>query len=260
MDGQDLAAYLERPLEPVAPEVLDAIRASPINPSDAISREDLDRLLDPAPLSAETGWCRFDDGVAYVAVRTPMPAITGEMADWWFDWHPDESLRYRIWHPPGHESNRVERPATPGAKAHWGTIHHPVEDVGVGMAKLRIEFLPPSEIGFSTDALDDERVATIVCGHPGDEGTRMRHSLMVHVFLRDGEGVVLRSHFWMGALIRPYLPGPLATPISWALNNAFVRGRVMPSRLPAALANHCAEEYANLATLLPELYARYAEA
>jgi hypothetical protein len=19
--------------------------------------------------------------------------------DWWFDWHPDQAIRYRIWHP-----------------------------------------------------------------------------------------------------------------------------------------------------------------
>ncbi len=31
---------------------------------------DLDRLLDPAPLPAETGWCTLPDGVGYVAVRT----------------------------------------------------------------------------------------------------------------------------------------------------------------------------------------------
>jgi hypothetical protein len=32
----------------------------------------------------------------------------------------------------------------------------------------------------------------------------------------------------------------------------------MPRELPAALARHCAEEYANLAALLPELHARFA--
>jgi hypothetical protein len=29
--------------------------------------------------------------------------------------------------------------------------------------------------------------------------------------------------------------------------------------LPRALARHCAEEYANLATLLPELFERFAQ-
>jgi hypothetical protein len=234
-----------------------AIEAGPIDPADALAWGDVDRLLDPAPLPVETGWCSLPDRVGYVAVRTPMPAVTGEMADWWFDWHPDDPLRYRIWHPAAHESNSVERPARPGAKRHWGTVHHPVEDVGVGIAHARIEFCRPTEIGFSTDALDDPRVATIACGWAGDDTRRVRHTPMVHVFLRDGDGVVLRSRFWLGAEIRPYLPGPLAAPLGAALGNRAFRRLAMPSGLPRALAVHCAEEYANLAALLPDLHARF---
>ena len=44
------------------------------------------------------------------------------------------------------------------------------------------------------------------------------------------------------------------------LNNRLVRGAALPSKLPHALAVHCAEEFANLATLLPELYERFAPA
>jgi hypothetical protein len=32
----------------------------------------------------------------------------------------------------------------------------------------------------------------------------------------------------------------------------------LPAGLPRALARHCAEEYANLGSLLPELYRRFA--
>jgi hypothetical protein len=38
-----------------------------------------------------------------------------------------------------------------------------------------------------------------------------------------------------------------------ARNTRFVRSRALPKRLPSALARHCAEEYVNLAALLPEL-------
>jgi len=159
--------------------------------------------------------------------------------------------------PEAHRDNSLEPPARPGAKAHWGATHHPVEDVGTGMVRARIAFLPPRELGFSTDALDDPAVATIVCGEVGDDTRRVRHSAMAHVFLRDGGGVVLRSHFWLGAAVRPYLPPPLATPLERLLNRPPVRRRALPAGLPRALARHCAEEYANLATLLPELYGRF---
>ena len=68
---------------------------------------------------------------------------------------------------------------------------------------------------------------------------------------------MLRSRFWLGAALRPYLPGPLAAATAPALNNRVVRRLAMPPDAPPALARHCAEEYANLATLLPELHSRF---
>jgi hypothetical protein len=258
--SEDLSAYLSRPLTPPPAATLAAIEAGPVAPGEALPLTQLDRLLDPKPLVAETGWCTLPDGVGYVAVRTPMPAVTAEMVDWWFEWHPLEPLRYRIWHPRAHSDNSLEPPARQGAKAHWGAVHHPVEDVGTGMVHARIAFKPPLEVGFSTNALDDPAVATVVCGEVGDDRRRVRHSAMAHVFLREGDGVVLRSHFWLGALIRPYLPAPLAGPAAGLLNNRVVRRLALPAGLPRALATHCAEEYANLAALLPELYGGFAGA
>ncbi len=253
----ELAPYLARPLSPADGATLAAIEAGPVPAAEALPLARLDRLLDPAPLPVETGWCTLPDGIAYVAVRTTMPAVSGEMVDWWFDWHPREPIRYRIWHPRAHRDNSLEPPPRAGGKAHWGAVHHPVEDVGTGAVHARIAFVPPRELGFSTDALDAPAVATIVCGEVGDDTRHVRHSAMAHVFLREGDGVVLRSHFWLGALLRPYLPAPIAAPMGALLGNRLVRRMALPADLPRALARHCAEEYANLATLLPELYGRF---
>jgi hypothetical protein len=253
-----LEGLLDRPVATPGADATAAVAAGPMDPADALPSDQLDRLLDPEPCAVETGWCSLEDGVGYVAARTPMPAISAEMVDWWFDWHPREPIRYRVWHPPAHVSNRLEPPPAPRAKPYWGAIHHPVEDVGVGVAHARISFLRPTQIGFSTDALDLPAVGTIVGGYVGDDRRRSRHSLMVHVFLNEGDGVVLRSRFWFGALMRPYLPAPLAAPLVPLLNTRAVRGRLLPEGLPRAVAGHCIEEYANLAELLPELHQRYA--
>lgn len=282
MNEHPLSDYLTRPLSPPAQDTLNAIERGPIDPRDALALSAVDRLLDPAPLQCETGWCVLEDGVVYVAVRTEMPHVSGEMVDWWFDWHPRESLRYRVWHPTAHLGNSLESPGTPRAKAHWGAVHHPVEDVGVGVVHARIEFRAPSEMGMSSDALDDPAVASIVCGYAGDDRLRVRHTPMYHVFLRGeqenangdqddtkelgpnqnggegesrGGGVILRSRFWLGAALAPY--GPLGKPVARVLNTPFVRRRALPRGLPRALATHCAEEYANLGALLPELYERF---
>ena len=260
MDDAYLTELLDRPVAVPGEAERRAVESGPIDPADALPIDQLDRLLDPAPLPVETGWCTLPDGVGYVAARTPMPGVTAEMVDWWFDWHPRDPIRYRVWHPLAHVSNSLEPPADPGAKPHWGAVHHPVEDVGVGVAHARISFMRPTDIGFSTDALHLPEVATIVGGEVGDDRRRSRHSLMVHVFLNEADGVVLRSRFWFGSRIRPYLPGPLAAPLVPLLNTAFMRRRLLPGNLPHAVANHCIEEYANLAELLPGLYSRYATA
>jgi hypothetical protein len=256
MGAAAIEEYLSRPMQPPDPEVLEALER-PMDPSDAVALEHIDRLLDPAPLAVESGWCILPDGVGYVAVRTEMPGVTGEMADWWFDWHPRDESRYRAWHPKAHIANSIEHDGVARAKAHWGAVHRPVEDIGTGTVRARIAFRSPTEIGFSTDALDDPRVATIVCGYAGDEDRHVRHTVMAHVFLRAGDGVVLRSRFWLGAVLRPYLPAPLAAPASWAMNNRHVRGLALPKGVPQALARHCAEEFSNLGSVLPELYRRF---
>jgi hypothetical protein len=260
MSGVDLKPYLSRPLTPPDPTVLREIKRGPVDTARTVPLAGIDRLLDPAPLPIETGWCFRPDRVGYVAVRTAMPGMSAEMIEWWFDWHPRDPDRYRAWHPLAHTGNSIEFPATPGAKAHWGAVHHPVEDVGTGVVHARIAFQPPTAIGFSTDALDDRAVATIVCGFVGDDRRRLRHSAMAHVFLAADEGLVLRSHFWLGAAVRPYLPAPIAAPAAGVLNNRLVRRLSLPDDLPRALATHCAEEYANLAALLPELYGRFGPA
>ncbi|MGE0066177.1 MAG: hypothetical protein AB7T48_02385 [Solirubrobacterales bacterium] len=254
MSAGELERYLERPLAPPDPATLVAIEAGPADPATALPLARIDRLRDPTPLPLESGWCTLPDGVRFVAVRTPMPAVSAAMVDWWFDWHPRDPLRYRIWHPLAHRDNTLEAPPRRGAKAHWGAVHHPVEDVGTGTVHARIAFVAPSQLGFADDALDDPAVGTIVCGLVGDDRRRTRHSAMAHVFLRDGDGLVLRSHFWLGARIRPYLPGRLAGLGEVALNRRAVRDATLPDGLAPALARHCAEEYANLASLLPELF------
>jgi hypothetical protein len=253
-----LTALLERPPAGADAAVLAAIEAGPIDPALALPLDQIDRLLDPRPLAAETGWCFMPDATAFVAVRTQMPGVSAEMIDWWFDWHPRESLRYRVWHPAAHIANAVDLPERAGAKAHWGTVHHPVEDVGTGELHARISFLPPSELGFATDALENPNVGTVVCGVVGDDRMHARHSVMAHVWLNERDGLALRSAFWLGAVMRPDLPGPLGDVAGWLVNRPPARRRLLQNELPQALALHCAQEYTNLAELLPDLYSRFA--
>jgi DAPG hydrolase PhiG domain len=255
VSAPDLSAYLKRPLTPPEEEALAAVEAGPCDPRTALELSQVDRLLDPEPLAVETGWWLLRDGTAQVAARTPMPGVSAEMVDWWFDWHPRDAIRYRIWHPVAHFDNSLQPPSHPGAKPYWGAVHHPVEDVGTGVVHARICFQDPALLGMSAAALGGPRVGTVLAAHVGDDRRRVRHSVMFHVFLAEDDGLVLRSRFWLGAAIRPY--GPAGVLLEGLLNRPQVRRRMLPPAVPRALARHCVEEYANLAALLPELYERF---
>ncbi|MFT4049848.1 MAG: hypothetical protein QM648_08420 [Solirubrobacterales bacterium] len=246
----------ESGLLPFKVSVVSGVRE--IDPALALGEDELDRLLDPTPLEAERGCCFRGDGVGYVAMRVEMPDVTGEMVEWWFDWHPDDPARYVMWHPTAHKGISIERPAQPREKPWWGTVHHPVEDVGIGTTRVRIEFLSPDELGFSPGAMERRGVATIVGGLAGDDDKRARHTRMVHVWLDDPAtgGTILRSRFWIGSVLRPYMPQAIAGPAARLINRPSVRKRLIPRGAPAALANHCAEEYTNLAGFLPALFAQ----
>ncbi|HMW46479.1 MAG TPA: hypothetical protein PKD47_11385, partial [Solirubrobacterales bacterium] len=83
----------------------------------------------------------------------------------------------------------------------------------------------------------------------------------VYLAVREGDGLRLRSHFWIGSRIRPRLPGPLAIaerPLESLASQSLVRGIAIPGAVGPGLARHCAEEYANLNQILPGLFERFA--
>src|SRR5262245_47011757 len=74
------------------PEAIVAAARAGLQPaSRGIGVRAADTLLDAGYLELENGYARLDDGTLYVAVLTPMPDVTGEMIDWWFAWHGEDS-------------------------------------------------------------------------------------------------------------------------------------------------------------------------
>lgn len=254
-----LDRLLDRPVCRPNERTSAAIESGPFDPALAMALEDCERLCDPEPLEVETGWSYLEDGSLQVAARTPMPALTPEMVDWWFDWHPRRSDRYRVWHPVAHFGNAILPAGSHGNRPSWGAVNLVDEDIGDGRMKARIDFVSPSEFGFRGDHLEDPLVGTIICAKAGS--SLLSHTAMAHVFLREADGLVLRSRFWIGGRIRPRLPGPLAVlagPAESLLSRRPVRRAAIPSTLGPGLTRHCAEEYANLNAILPGLFERFA--
>lgn len=260
LPGEDeyLAEIIARPVARPAPEVIEAIDSGPFDPAKALPRDEVIRLCDPEPMEIENGWTLMPDGSVQVAFRTELPGVSAEMIEWWADWHPQRDDRYRAWHPSEHFGNRRLTGARVEEKSYWGAVIFFDEDVGDGRSQLRTEFKTPLGFGFSHRPFARPEVKVIISARVGD--AFMTHTDMAHVFLEEGDGLVLRSRMWIAQNVRPRLPGPLVAAEDIAENLAsrkLVRDFAVPDGIGPSVARHGAEEYAQLGEILPGLHAEF---
>jgi phloretin hydrolase len=256
------AGYYYREPAPVPGAILQKINDGPIKPGEALSFHDINRLLDPGYLAEETGYCAMADNTCYAAVLTDMPGVSGEMLEWWFCWHALESLRYRIWYPGSHTGNsvkdraRLEDTSLTYRERFWNNPQYPVEDIGIGPDILSITFVPPRDFGFDESRFEEARVATIICAIVGSVTKKVRHTRMCHFVRATASGVEMRSRFWIGGNLKLDLL-PERSPVNRLINTRYMRKLLIPRETPRHMALHCAQEYNNLAAILPALYREY---
>jgi hypothetical protein len=257
-DEEYLAEILSRPVAQPAAEVTEAIESGPFDPELVLEKADAIRLCDPAPMEVENGWTVRPDGSVQVAFRTALPGVTAEMVEWWAEWHPLRDDRYRAWHPSEHFGNRILPGATSQEKSYWGAVIFFDEVAGGERAQLRTEFTSPLGFGFSHRPFARPEVKVIISARVGD--AVMTHTDMAHVFIEEGDGLVLRSRFWIAEHVRPRLPGPLVAAEDIGENLAsrkLIRDLAVPDGVGPAVARHGAEEYAQLGQILPGLFERF---
>lgn len=224
------------------------IEAGPIEPAKALAIHNRNDLLKPGYLEKEVGYCVMPDGSGYVAMFTKLPGVTKEMIHWWFVWHPLEDLRYKIWHPDDHFSITVDKPerllssTLSYEERDWGTTHYPVENIGSGTQELAITFMSPEQYGFDMTLWHEPNVAICRCANisVSNKETLFPLGALAHFYRSVAGGLELRSRFWLGYHIVDKKPV--------RLNN------VISLETVKALTSHCAYEYNNLASFLPQLY------
>lgn len=207
------------------------------------------RLLDPSPMSLETGYERLPDGVLHVACRTDLHGCTGEMFEWWFRFRPD-TQKYIWWHPIDH----VFSDWVGGREGtHVGSMHIVDEYfTGLPAQKLAIQFRDATEF-FDAAAYRAAReslaVSAAICGRIGPthapprnpEGQVMGGRLL-HIGRDTSWGCALRSHFYLGQ----DLPALGKTPAEIA--------ELFSEEFGRALLQHCYDEFTFLSKFLPSLY------
>ena len=77
--------------------------------------EEKNDILKDTNLQQEVGITKFDDGTYLVSMICPMQNITVDMITWWFWWHTQENIRYQVWFPKSHISNKYHKKD----KDHW---------------------------------------------------------------------------------------------------------------------------------------------
>ena len=245
--------YMNRPITPPNQELMDILSQGPMDPAKALALENINELMQDGYSDVETGYCVLPNGAAYVAVNNQFPGVTMDMLKWWFAWHPLEDMRYMLWYKDGHNGisiseesrERILDPNTPWDKKYQGTVHHVIEDVGMGIEDITIQFLFPEELGFDMSVFDPEKFT--VFGANGVSQNRAggpkAPAVMCH-FVRETEiGVESRTRFWMGYHMIDGKPVKLLPD-----------GVSIPEAAPRGLAMHNVMEYTNLAAFLPEIY------
>ena len=235
---------LKKPLPLIPADIAEQLEHPDITLTPFENRNDV--LCDGA-LQQEVGYGQFPDGSWLVAMTCPMPGITAEMIRWWFWWHPQADERYQVWFPGEHYGISFDKQnkdyfAQTAVPAFQPNTHYPTERIGGVRLPLRIDFVSPKDFGFSEQALEDNQVPMIVCGHVSAIRGLVPHTEMVHIFRQTGEGLLLISRFWIGK----------------TLKNPLLRKVILTEETARGMAEHCCVEYRNLAEILPELYKKYA--
>ena len=237
----DLRAYLKRPLPEIPPEIRAAL-GSPggVTLTPFAQKND---ILTKADLQREVGFVRFENGDYLVSMTCPMSGVTPDMVRWWFWWHAQQSLRYRIWFPGEHYGISTARKnrayfASPALPEFQPNTHYPIERIGKLILPLKIAFVSPEDFGFSPVLMRENGIPLIVCGHVGAVYGMVEHTEMAHIFKRTDEGLTLISRFWLGH----------------TLKNPVLRKAMLTDATARGMSAHCCVEYRRLAGMLPELY------
>ncbi len=257
--SKSYSKYFYREVVPPLPEKLAAMD-KPMDPAKALPIERINDLLDRGYHEVESGWCILPNGAAYIANHTLMPGVTVDMANWWMAWHGLESMRYRIWYPPGHfgvtlsdrDRAKVLDPHRPLARKNYGVTHFVIEDVGGGgPEKIAISFMSPEDVGFDMSRFKSPNVGTIFAANgvslllnpPPGVPVFKSPAFMIHFIREIPGGIEYRTRFWMGYHIVNRIPYLLLP-----------KGVRLPELVPAGLSRHNVHEYTNLASFLPEIY------
>ena len=235
--------YYEGRTEITDPEILEAIRpGNPMPLEDALSAEDLIRLLEPGCPQPKIGYCVRPDGIGYSCACVKMPGVTMEMRDWYMPWvYGDPGLRYKIWYPGSHE-------------IHYHNLA--VEDMGWGMCDIFQGERPDmKELGFDRDPHEiNPGVIKVLARNARlrlqteDINAQKGFVALCHLIWEIPGGTEQWSFSWTGEHF-----------VNGRLKNRLAPDEVVTEDMARLSAAHLFYEYTRQTELLPKLFAEYGQ-
>lgn len=209
---------------------------------------DKNKILSDHKLWYECGYVKLTDGSYLVSMVTAMPKVTKEMVSWWFWWHVQDSKRYKAWYPNEHYkisySKKNKQYFNSKTQPPFQTnIQYPIERVGKLLAPLSIEFVSPTDFGFTEELMEQNNVEIIICGHVGVFKGLIPNTEMAHIFVQAEEGPLLVSRFWLGKNVKSNM----------------LKKLLVTEKQAKCMAIHCSVEYNNFAKKIPMMYNEWNE-
>ena len=240
------------------------LQQGPLPPEQALtpSISDLTRLFDASGGSPKAGYAVLEGPTAYVQGHTLMPGVTTEMFKWWPVWYPLAKEHFLLWFPYAHVdafSEDPQRLADQSLSFEERVYHNPVhvdEYIGPSVSKVILTYKDPTELGVDATVLKRAGITASQSSNGSlAEAPDITVSLILHLVRETASGLELFSRYWLGA--HPSFqrfPGGDKAP---ALLAKVGLDQARIENMAYEVAVHDMTEFTHLASILPQLYARF---
>lgn len=216
-----------------------------MDPKYAILPDEINEKLITIPEEAEVGYCYLPGGGAYATGRHDMPGITEDMYRHWLYWWnveapEEEYLRYKCWCPQDHHN----------ASFKWSS-----ENIGPHLLDFYILDSvrdQPEKEGILPDTF--EKAGILMLDGVNAQQKYINEdleqqpipALVNHILYKAPDGVILRSHFWIGYQA-----------IGGHIVNICGDRKLVDEEMLRGLVAHNSVEMNGLAEIMPILYTEF---